>query len=557
MTETVEPLHAEEREKLKTLRERIRAGAVLHWPLILILVFSATVGFWRLPDRGSVFIDEGYQQLESTWVQGKLHYVVGHLDGKNVDLKRLALSEERGLPLAYGKPLHSLLGAIALTILPGHGPTPILILDGLLGLGTIALIYFIAFRLRGRLAAAGAAAVLGSSAYWLAYRRSGLPEADSVFFFALALWALVAWSDRGPLTVRRALVVGVATGMCFTSNDRWYISLPLILASYYLLDSRHGAWRKRAWSIVRRVASIAAGFLIPIAFFEAVYSFLLFAAHDVGALLPYKTYLQQLYGRFRLVTVSHHAGPSLGQIAHSPYPGYLHAMEGIVWLLVIAAALIFIAVRWRREHALALMFALGPVLLASSSRVAAPRYMSLSVPGIALAAGFGLAAIGENGVRAIRIGGLAVMAAALASSLVAIPQVLSIRGEWDPAVAVVRARGGALISPKGYSLADYVGLRNVRLGWQDSIPWALDERAHGARWVVLELFVPRGASADSRFARSIFGPPGEFTKYLLAHEQPIVSERFHTQSFIYEGIAADADRLILLYPLTNLPPATS
>jgi hypothetical protein len=100
-------------------------------------------------------------------------------------------------------------------------------------------------------------------------------------------------------------------------------------------------------------------------------------------------------------------------------------------------------------------------------------------------------------------------------------------------------------------------LRNVRLGWQDSIQWALDERAHGAQWVVLELFVPRGASAESRFARSIFGPPGEFTKYLLAHEQPLVSERFHTQSFIYEGIAADADRLILLYPLTSLPPATS
>ncbi|MGZ4204148.1 MAG: hypothetical protein ACXVES_02480, partial [Actinomycetota bacterium] len=323
----------------------------------------------------------------------------------------------------------------------------------------------------------------------------------------------------------------------------------------FLLDSRHGPWRKRWWPVFGRVASVAAGFLVPILFFEVVYGAFLFAAHDVGVKLPYKTYLQQLYGRYKLVTVAHHAGPRIGQVVHSPYPGYLHAMEGIVWLVVMSAAIIFIAIRWKREHVLALLFALGPVLLASSSIVAAPRYMSLSVPGIALAAGFALAAITAHGHVIVKGAGIVLLLSALASSLVALPQVLSIQAAWDPALNVAHSQGGALISPKGYSLATYVGVHNVRLGWKESLAWARQQRASGARWAVLELFVRPGAQVTDPSAVSVIAPVGELSRFLTMHLQPLVSERFRTQGFIYEGMPPHTDRLILLYDLNGLPPA--
>lgn len=550
------------REAAPPAREarRARWAAVVlraHWPLLVALAFAGAIGFWRISERGSVFIDEGYQHLEGQWVKGKFTYLLKHFPG-SFDERAFVLNDAGGLPLSYGKPLHALLNALAIRLLPGDGPTPGLVLQGLFGLGTIVLVYAIASRLAGRVAGVASAALLSSSATFLAYRRSGLPEMDSAFFFALAVWALVAWSSR-PLTRRRALTVGVLTGLCFTSNDRWYVALPVILGMAAILDPRHEPWRRRLRSVASTVLAVFGGFLLPIVVFEVASAAFLWMAHDQRVALPYETYFQQLYRRYLTVTVGHRATPALSQIPRSPYLGYLRDFEGAAWLAVAAVAGVFAIARMRRSLAVALLWAGGPILLASASRLAGPRYVSLGIPGIALL--LGLAAAAAWGSRRRFAAGLAASALCIAvfSSMANVPTVFRIRGGWNAVlVAIAKGGGGRIVSPKGYSLATYVGLSGVVLGYEESLAWARKRRDAGARWLVLEVWVPPGTRLqDARppAAFTVLGPTGELSSFFLRSGRPVALSRFPPHDFVYEGFPPHLDRLVILYDLRDLPPA--
>ncbi|MFN2641226.1 MAG: ArnT family glycosyltransferase, partial [Actinomycetota bacterium] len=381
-------VHASEAGHEAVTSRRIRVVHALrpHWPLAPILAYGAAIGFWFLPQRGSVFIDEGYQLLEARWFAHKFGYVILHLF--NFDARKFLLSNGNGVPPTYAKPLHATLDAVALKIFPGSGPTRVLILQALFGLATVALVYVIAFRLAGRTAAVASATVLATSAGFLAYRRAGLPESDSVFFFTAAVTALVLFSDRGLLTPRRSLIIGFLAGCCFTANDRWYLALPLILLMAVILDTRHRGWTRPS-HLAGLTVGVVAGFLVMAFGFEAMSILMSRMARAHHITLRYEAYFHQLRRRYDSIRLRH-LGPHVGNIPHTPYVGYIRSFEGAVWGLMIAALATLCAVRPRRSHFVALAWLLVPFLLVSASPLAAPRYMSIIWPALALVAGLGI-----------------------------------------------------------------------------------------------------------------------------------------------------------------------
>lgn len=534
-----------------------RTRLLAAWPLVVVLGLAAFTGFWRLAERGSVFVDEGYQTLESHWVDAKLGYLAGHFPG-SFDQQRFVLDDGEGVPLTYGKPLHALLGAVAVRLLPGSGPTPILVLQGLLGLGTVALVYAIGRRIAGPIAGVLSAAVLAGSVSFLVYRRSGLSESDSTFFFALAVFALLAWSDRGALTARRAAVIGILAGLCFTANDRWYIALPLIGAMMLIVDSRHPR-SNRIRSSTLNVISLTGGFLIVPVMFEAASVAFLWMAHNSDVSLPYETYFQQLHRRYRAVVQGHGAGPRPSQIMHTPYLRYLAGFDGRVWLAGVSAAIGLLVILRRRVYLIPVLWALAPFLVASASPLTAPRYITLTFAGAALALGVAGAHTWQRSRVLSRMFAVGVTGAVLASSLLHTPGAFTVQAGWTRPLQVVEGGGeGLVLSPKSYPVAAHAGLRRTVLGFTDTFEWAREQQEAGARWLLLEVWVPRGTRPrDARPPRAFtaLGPIGELSSHFLRSVEPAYARRWPPHAFVYEGFPPGRDRLVLLYDLSFLPPA--
>lgn len=531
---------------------RLKRSAALHWPLILALVFAAGIGSWRIADRGVVFVDEGVQVLEARWINAKINYIAGHIP-HGFSERYFVLHDGPGRPLSMGKPMHALINAIAIGVLPGSDVIAILVLQGLLGLGIIACAYAIAWRLSGRAAAAITAVVLACSSSFLAYRRSALAEMDSGFFFALAVLVLVILVQRRPLTLKRTIPVGVLGGLCFTANDRWYAALPVLALCAFALDPAQRSWQTLGRRLLPAVG-ILIGFALPVLFFEAASTAPIWIAHDARVQVPYETYFQQLHRRYLLVTQTRAAGPRLSEIIHSRYPGYLAAFDGRPWIIVAGAALAFLIVRMRREHAVPLIWAIGPLLLASASPLVEPRYMTLAIPGIALGVGMAGARAWREPARVARALTAVALSALVLSSLVHAPRIFRIRAGWTAALASIDGLQGKIISPKSYPLAATIGKDRVILGYQESLAWKWKQQADDARWLLLEVWIPPGVSlqdADKAGATTVIPPRylGELSIPYLKHERPLYLSRSSPTGFIYEGYPALMDRVLVLYEL--------
>jgi 4-amino-4-deoxy-L-arabinose transferase-like glycosyltransferase len=526
-----------------------------HWPLVPILSYGAAAGFWFLPARGSVFIDEGYQLLEAQWVAHKIGYLLTHLTGFHAST--FLLSDGPGRPPVYAKPMHAVLDALALRIFPGAPPTRILILQGLFGLGAILAVYVIGLRLGGKTAAAASSAVLAVSVTFLAYRRSGMPEADSVFFFTMAVLVLVVASDRGLLRWRASLLAGLFTGLCFACNDRWYVAMPLVIVLALVLSSRHAGWA-RPRHVFPTVVLILAGIAVVVLGFEAISVLTYRVARHRHLTLPYETYFNQLQRRWRANVTNRHGAPRLSQIVHAPYAGYLRSFEGRLWVWIIAALGVFSLARFRRRHAVALLWFGVPFALVSASSLTAPRFVSLALPGLALVAGLSIAAIASVPRRVSKMIAGAALAGIVASSIAGTPQIFRVRGNWDHALATIKAQGGGVIaSPKSFSLSSSVGVDNVVLGFKDSLAWARQAvETENARWLVLEVWAPPGtalrAIPDSPDSITVIGRVGELSSFFLREQTPLVADVFPPHDFVYEGFPRDRQRVIAVYDMSVL-----
>jgi hypothetical protein len=364
---------------------------------------------------------------------------------------------------------------------------------------------------------------------------------------------LAAWSSRGRLTGKRALILGTVTGLAFTANDRWYVALPIVGALAWVLDSRRGSWVRAPKHAVRVLAGIGAGFFIPILLFEAASVSFLWVAHDQNVALPYETYLQQLYRRYRAVVHTYGSGPRLSQIGSSPYPGYMVSFDGVPWVATAVAASAYLVARWRRAHVVPLLWTFGPLLLASASPLVAPRYMSLAIPGIALTIGFAVARASSEGWRFAKQVAIVAVVVASVSSVWHAPKLFRLRADWGPAIA--QAHGGKIISPKSYPLAATAGLDRVVLGFKDTLEWGEDQRAAGARWLLLEVWTPPGTALEEvtqTNSATVLGPLGDLSRDFIENARPVVMQRFGPTDFVYEGVPRFRDRLVLLYDLDDL-----
>jgi hypothetical protein len=273
--------------------------------------------------------------------------------------------------------------------------------------------------------------------------------------------------------------------------------------------------------------------------------------HDAQVTVPYRTYFQQLEARYLTVVNTRGAGPRLPQILHSPYPGYIAAYEGIPWVVVGGAATLLLIVRWRGTHVVPLTWILGPMLLASASPLVAPRYMTLAIPAIALGIGVALQRLWEERRRFAKPLAVAAMFVLLVSSLVHAPRIFRLRAGWTAALTAIEGQGGRLISPKSYPLAATIGRERVVLGYEESLEWKRVQQRGGARWLLLEIWLPPGAPIAAAGSKTVVPPGtvGPLSRPYLEEGRPLYVERSPATGFVYEGYEGFRDRVLLLYRL--------
>jgi 4-amino-4-deoxy-L-arabinose transferase-like glycosyltransferase len=134
------------------------------------------------------------------------------------------------------------------------------------GIATVAVIGMVARRLGGDRVGLIAAAV--AALYPNLWINDGLVMSESVscLLIALALWAIVAWSDKP--TLRSAVLVGLAAGLGTLARSEVVLFVPGAAAVMWVVGRRTGL--RRHWAHVLAGAAVAIAVLVPWTIFNVV-----------------------------------------------------------------------------------------------------------------------------------------------------------------------------------------------------------------------------------------------------------------------------------------------
>jgi dolichyl-phosphate-mannose-protein mannosyltransferase len=279
-------------------------------------------------------------------------------------------------------------------------------------LAAVAGIYGAGRRLWGTAEGLAAAGVLAFGFLTVAYSRYALTDVGVLLPVTAALYAAVRLREEGG--ARWFLLAGVGTGLAvgfkYTAG---LIVVPLVVAAWPQLRTGR---RALALGVLAAAAGVAA-----------------FAFTNPYFMLNLRDALGQLADQQDAA-----ATPKLGQGQESGFAFYPHSLTwGLGWG-VAAAALVGVAVEWRRNRGRALVLALLPVVLALYLSVGADRYFARwlmpAYPALALLAGIGFA----HAARALSprpaVAGAALcalLAAALAQPVIADVRTARLLGRED------------------------------------------------------------------------------------------------------------------------------
>ena len=371
--------------------------------LLLILFLAAVTGVAGLATKDIQTWDEGSYYGEGRFVAEGARAAAILAVGKvlpgsaDTDLTRLKRSIT-GLPPSMGRPVNTLLNAVAILLMGEHPWVPALIAI-LAGLGCIYLVFLTTRQLSNETTGLLAAFLLTVSPYFLPYRRLGMCEASGACLALLTLWLLVreAREPAGRLARRHSCLLGVLCGLSFGANTRTLLLLPAVLAwrmwHRRQCEQQTGAAvpasRERWWAHGLRVL---AGFAAMIALYQLPYLLVGPLAARMG--LQFETYFAQLQ---RFATAQRALGRLPVAEAYGA-PAYFFLYNEGPALLLSALGLLYSFSR-RGRGLLVLPSLLVLPLMQSALLIPFARYQSWLLPTYAMLSAAGLFALSEKAGR--------------------------------------------------------------------------------------------------------------------------------------------------------------
>ena len=282
---------------------------------------------------------------------------------------------ERGnVPVTSFKPGHTLLILLGLLVFGLHDYASFAV-SAILGTLTVFLLYRLTSRMFRPEVALLAGLILAVSPFHVGYSRSGLAQANSVFFVVLGLylWYLAYQEDAG--CRRRLLLAGCAIGFAFTCHFNLFI-MPPILIAFQAITSQEQPMLERA----KRLSLLCGGMALPLLMFELPARAL--RAFDV---LPQGqlTYFEQYFYRGTLASRLH-----LSFEGASAFLEKIFLSEGALILAAVSIAIVLTIMRLRSvgfESKLVLSLFLIPALPWSTLSVGlVPYFRTFPVTSLAL-----------------------------------------------------------------------------------------------------------------------------------------------------------------------------
>ncbi|MCA9772457.1 MAG: glycosyltransferase family 39 protein, partial [Myxococcales bacterium] len=361
----------------------------------LVMLIAAAPRLWHIERRGPFVLDEAVFVLEGQWIVSLAQAL-----GKSIELRReegrtgadvwkleneiQKFREIRGIPLYYGRPMHSLLvGLTSLAV--GFRPWAGALCSAVFSLGCIVLTFLIARRWYSDAVAWVAALLFAVSGYATLYARSALAEMTSNFFLLGSVLAYIYSRERDPeRSYPYVIVSGFLWGVAITTHDRWLTMLPLLWVA-----EMHLWWKVRPvpWgAYVWRALLFHVFLLVPHALFELPYHAALVFARMFDVHLGIQTHWEQVLGN--LLRAAKTGGGGFDPMNLLTYPYLMLQFDGPLIPLAYLGGLVF-AFRRRQWTDLLLAFWFLYPLAYASLTLARARYASAAfAPGAILGALF-------------------------------------------------------------------------------------------------------------------------------------------------------------------------
>jgi len=153
----------------------------------------------------------------------------------------------------------------------GHADSSALLLNSLIGVGTVVLAWYLMRRLAGRFAAFGTAAACAAMPYMLLYHRSAMTESPYFFLALASLTFMVVGLDRSDREAERSAaptLYFVAAGLC--AGFGYAVNAPaaliwalVVLGGVVHLHGRRGSARDIAIFVAANAVGFACGAAVP------------------------------------------------------------------------------------------------------------------------------------------------------------------------------------------------------------------------------------------------------------------------------------------------------
>lgn len=415
--------------------------------LVLILVLSATLNFYRLGESSLFAFDEGiYFNLVKT-MRAPVDFAIEKWSGKTLASFGQYLHNRGGYHFMAAKPTYLLISFLV-SLVMGLKDYTLPVTSGIFGVLVVLLVFAIARRLYDDAAALIAALITAVSWFQVSYARSAFPHMTGIFFAYMALYLYIRLKQQAPAARRTVFLYGLCLGLSFTSHYSFFWLLAIFGVSETLFLMRDLA--KGRSEAVRRFLVWLAALALPILFWQAAtliakawigshpaYSMLVKGMSGEGEFL---TYFSQLYKQvFSANRQTGYEGNTLF------YARVVMEKEGPVFLLFFLSGFVLylkdiLKRPGLRMTALTVMlyFLLPFLLFGLYSHFPTTRTFSVAVPAICLIAArpvFGL-------LRRNRIAAFLLLALTVAGQLAHTVPLLSYRSGFKEALAYMESHDG-------------------------------------------------------------------------------------------------------------------
>lgn len=383
--------------------------------LLLILFFGALTGAVGLATKDIQNWDEGSYYSEARFVAQAARASAMMVMGKllpRAGYPALAELKETssGLPPSMGRPVNTLVNAVALLLVGEQAWVPALVAV-LAGLGCIYLVFLIMRQLANETTGLLAAFLLSLSPYFLPYRRLGMCEATGAFMATLAIWFLVRYARDpvGQLARRHSWWLGVLCGLSFGANTRTLLLLPAVLVwrMWHVKPAEaEGASRRAGDQWWAHGLRVIAAFAAMIVLYQLPYIVAGPVAAQMG--LQFQTYFEQLQ---RFVTAQRELGRLPLREAYGAPAYFFIYNEGPALVLLLVGLLYSLSRRGRGLLLLPSLLVLP--LLQTALLIPFARYQSWLLPVCAMLSAAGLYALSQRAGRRSAYAATAVLVASL------------------------------------------------------------------------------------------------------------------------------------------------